>query len=297
LNPVRESEQKDFLGTSNSKEIEAIAGLYYFNARWYDPELGRFITEDPIKDGLNWYSYVSNRPLTHIDPTGLYIVRNTNQYAFYMQNQQDKDNGKDKPKGVPYGASGYVHSSDCAITMMAKAISAITGDLVTPEGIANKPSIFSGNNIVWDNVANKYDLKARRVDIDSMSYDDIQTMIEMADRSSEAYAYGFDLKYGDHSHFVNAVGTESIGGKDYVEIDPTSINDIAGLGAGERVDWISLNGKIYVPINKVQDLIEVREPFQEPDPYRNGMNDVPSGGTGSGGTGSSDSSTDTRFYY
>ncbi|MBN2657013.1 MAG: hypothetical protein JXR86_08125 [Spirochaetales bacterium] len=32
--------------------------LYNFNARWYDPELGRFITEDPIKDGLNWYAYV-----------------------------------------------------------------------------------------------------------------------------------------------------------------------------------------------------------------------------------------------
>lgn len=46
-------------------------GLYYFNARWYDPELGRFITEDPIKDGLNWYAYVSNNPLNKIDPTGL----------------------------------------------------------------------------------------------------------------------------------------------------------------------------------------------------------------------------------
>jgi murein DD-endopeptidase MepM/ murein hydrolase activator NlpD len=45
--------------------------LYYFNARWYDPELGRFITEDPVKDGINWYGYANQNPLRYIDPTGL----------------------------------------------------------------------------------------------------------------------------------------------------------------------------------------------------------------------------------
>lgn len=73
LNPVRESEQNDFLGMPNSMGVKAFgeAGLYYFNARWYDPALGRFITEDPVKDGTNWYAYVGNDPLNHIDPTGL----------------------------------------------------------------------------------------------------------------------------------------------------------------------------------------------------------------------------------
>lgn len=36
-----------------------------------DPNLGRFITEDPIKDGSNYYIYCQNNPLTRIDPTGL----------------------------------------------------------------------------------------------------------------------------------------------------------------------------------------------------------------------------------
>ena len=53
------------------KEWDEEIGLYYFNARWYDPELGRFISEDPIMDGPNWYAYVANSPLTHTDPTGL----------------------------------------------------------------------------------------------------------------------------------------------------------------------------------------------------------------------------------
>jgi len=53
------------------KQWDSDAGLYYFNARWYDPELGRFTTEDPIKDGGNWYAYVGNRPLVATDPSGL----------------------------------------------------------------------------------------------------------------------------------------------------------------------------------------------------------------------------------
>ena len=35
-------------------------GLYYLRARYYDPTIGRFISEDPIKDGYNWYVYGKN---------------------------------------------------------------------------------------------------------------------------------------------------------------------------------------------------------------------------------------------
>ncbi len=54
------------------KDYDEAAGLYYFNARWYDAELGRFTTEDPARDGLNWYVYVRNNPLRFVDPTGLF---------------------------------------------------------------------------------------------------------------------------------------------------------------------------------------------------------------------------------
>lgn len=29
--------------------------LYYYGARFFDPELGRFITVDPAMDGMNWF--------------------------------------------------------------------------------------------------------------------------------------------------------------------------------------------------------------------------------------------------
>lgn len=48
-------------------------GLYYYRARYYKPELGRFLQPDPIGfgDGLNLYTYVGNNPLNWIDPWGL----------------------------------------------------------------------------------------------------------------------------------------------------------------------------------------------------------------------------------
>ena len=65
------------VGTSDNprkftgKEYESDVRLYYFDARYYDPYIGRFITRDPIGDGVNWYAYAANNPLKFIDPTGL----------------------------------------------------------------------------------------------------------------------------------------------------------------------------------------------------------------------------------
>jgi hypothetical protein len=44
---------------------------YHFNARWYDADTARFISEDPARFGKNWYRYASQNPLKYTDPTGL----------------------------------------------------------------------------------------------------------------------------------------------------------------------------------------------------------------------------------
>lgn len=47
-------------------------GLYYYRARYYAPQLGRFLQTDPVgyKDDLNLYSYVRNDPLDRSDASG-----------------------------------------------------------------------------------------------------------------------------------------------------------------------------------------------------------------------------------
>jgi RHS repeat-associated protein len=48
-------------------------GLYYMRARYYDPEVGRFINKDPIGygGGTNLFMYVGNNLVSRIDPLGL----------------------------------------------------------------------------------------------------------------------------------------------------------------------------------------------------------------------------------
>jgi RHS repeat-associated protein len=55
------------------READTDTGLLYYRARWYDPQTGRFISEDPIgfDGGINWYAYVENNPANLVDPSGL----------------------------------------------------------------------------------------------------------------------------------------------------------------------------------------------------------------------------------
>jgi len=46
------------------------SGLLQLGARYYWPELGRFVQQDPEGDEVNLYVYAANQPLTHIDPEG-----------------------------------------------------------------------------------------------------------------------------------------------------------------------------------------------------------------------------------
>ena len=55
--------------------------LYYLNARYYDPEVGRFISQDSIKylapetlNGINLFAYCLNNPVMGKDPQGTFGI-------------------------------------------------------------------------------------------------------------------------------------------------------------------------------------------------------------------------------
>jgi len=110
--------------------------LYFMRARYYDPSIGRFLSEDPVWS-TNLYSYVNNTPIVYIDPKGLikvgtgiksaiylmkgifdYIYSNQKdiylsdeQFQTFMKNLKNKNNKKkvvfqDGTKGYSYLASG-----------------------------------------------------------------------------------------------------------------------------------------------------------------------------------------------
>ena len=55
-------------------------GLYYLNARYYDPEEGRFLTEDTYRgendqpDTQHLYVYCANNPVNYVDPSGHFAI-------------------------------------------------------------------------------------------------------------------------------------------------------------------------------------------------------------------------------
>jgi RHS repeat-associated protein len=56
------------------REFDPETGIYQYRARYYDQNVGRFLSEDPLKgisDGVNFYAYVHNSSINLIDPTGL----------------------------------------------------------------------------------------------------------------------------------------------------------------------------------------------------------------------------------
>jgi RHS repeat-associated protein len=88
---------------TGQREIAGL-GIYHYNARFYSPVLGRFLSADTIVPGyanpqnLNRYAYVNNNPLRYTDPTGHIRVENEGGGgSIGCSNSDDCQDGKPKP--------------------------------------------------------------------------------------------------------------------------------------------------------------------------------------------------------
>ncbi|WAT14759.1 RHS repeat-associated core domain-containing protein [Xanthomonas fragariae] len=96
------------------------SGLYYYRARYYQPQLGRFISEDPIglAGGANSYVYVGSAPTIFIDPLGLDRVVTYQNLGFtaYYDNKGNYVNSWPSRSAVASnskpGAAGPYHSDN-----------------------------------------------------------------------------------------------------------------------------------------------------------------------------------------
>jgi len=89
------------------KEYDTETGLIYFGGRYYAPELGRWITPDPLfleKEPMkvverplssNLYAYVRNNPMTYIDPTG-----EVENYTYLEMPASERDKIDISPRNV-----------------------------------------------------------------------------------------------------------------------------------------------------------------------------------------------------
>ena len=54
---------------------DASTNLQYYNARYYDPILSRFISADSVNDQQNRYNYVGGNPVSRSDPNGTFCIK------------------------------------------------------------------------------------------------------------------------------------------------------------------------------------------------------------------------------
>lgn len=113
--------------------------LYYLQTRYYDPEVGRFISQDGINyadpetiNGLNLYVYCSNNPVTFYDPSGHFVLVASLTALFGL------------------GAIAIIETQFHPIETAVETVGDFIGDLVEDiaENISNDISIDIANNTI-----------------------------------------------------------------------------------------------------------------------------------------------------
>lgn len=84
--------------------------------RFYDPDLGRFLTQDPLglaSGSINLYRYVNNNPVDSVDPSGNWTVnRDTNELIIDTQSDRLWNIARD----LTGSGAGDIKVSDTTIT-------------------------------------------------------------------------------------------------------------------------------------------------------------------------------------
>ena len=112
-------------------------GLLYLQQRYYDPDVGRFLTPDPIgfAGGLNLYAYCGNDPVNRVDPSGTDDV----------DGDGDDDGIPIPPVGTP-GQIGTGGPPMCSPVRNSRPVSAFPSRAVRvtpPSAVVSSPGMLS----------------------------------------------------------------------------------------------------------------------------------------------------------
>ncbi len=93
-------EQRDYWHTPyrfNGKELDEETGYYYYGARYYTPEIGIWLSVDPLSDkypSTSSFAYCLNNPVKLIDPNGMEVEAANKESQKNIRNTLTKDEAR-----------------------------------------------------------------------------------------------------------------------------------------------------------------------------------------------------------
>jgi len=119
-----------------SYTYDVVLDKFFAQARFYDASNRRFMQEDPIKDGLNWYAYCGNSPIVFVDPSGLIIQLSCNA---------SEDDRRQYERAI-----AYLKTSETASALIARLSK--SSEVFTVEFVTGGRSSYNAetNTIKWD---------------------------------------------------------------------------------------------------------------------------------------------------
>ena len=259
-----------------AKEFSDETNLCNFGFRFYNTFVARFMEEDPVRDGINWYTYANDDPVNLTDKQGLVVTPPDILHTMSVYGMRGNENVEgeyivksDGTKEVrrfgellgDTSTGELVYMEGCYETYYSGASNTLRGTCYTPLDINRTPGVFINGSGNIDN--------AKMCELLGLEYDvwtrknrgNLNEYIDAYNETSTEYVLSAQVRYtknNDGEHFVGIDGgTVIINGRTYIKITATSDQDLwktDNLGVSRPLDWLKQSGATYVPIESVLEI-------------------------------------------
>ena len=207
-------------------------GFIYLRNRYYDPSIGRFTTEDPAKDGLNWYVYCECNPVNRWDPWGLakVAIRDyANEYGGTVNWSDRRGLAFFEINGNIFRVTGSGDNNEgITVTNVDGRLYAEDSDL---------------NNFFFGVTPEDTEAGVRITMLDGTPYIDISIPVENALKRDVG---DFESKRGNNTYFASRVGNKGDWNLKYREADENHWEETLGISFWGYQTQMLLNGNLVI---------------------------------------------------
>ena len=177
---------------------DPVTDLYYAQARYYMPQTGRFVSEDPIRSGSNWYTYCDNNPVNFIDPSGNTPCDAEAYMKTHIRPKYDKNNEKQWSDDLAKWYDGYWAAFNKLDMSNVKVDNRVNINLVDPRLLTKATAMANYYNVkieITGGYRSSVDQAAMRAQWDQGNHTGLVTQPAAAGRSWHNWGGAIDMTY------------------------------------------------------------------------------------------------------